>query len=191
MTANPLTDPSAATTPGTPRTVSMTPALNGGGIPRLTSYSVCDWTITSCPAYTSAKSSSKVLSMVSVKMKVPTTNATPIITDIAVSTRRSLCPKALFSVARSMSSPELLHTVDDRFRGRVGDLVHDAAVGKEDDPVGMRRRHWIMGDHHDRLAVVADRTAHETKQFGSRARIEVPRRLVGEDNGGVRDQGPG
>ena len=36
------------------------------------------------------------------------------------------------------------------------ELVDDAAVGEEHDPVGVRGRDRVVGDHHDRLAELVD-----------------------------------
>ena len=38
----------------------------------------------------------------------------------------------------------------------VAQLVDDPAVGEEEHPVGVRRRHRVVGDHHDRLPVLVD-----------------------------------
>ena len=48
------------------------------------------------------------------------------------------------------------------------ELVHDQAVGEEEDPVGDRGRVRVVGDHHDRLAVA------RRAQSRSSSRISLP-----------------
>ena len=56
--------------------------------------------------------------------------------------------------------------------------AYDAALG-------------IVGDHHDRLAVLAHGPAHEVEDLGAGPRVEVAGRLVGEDDVGAGVEGPG
>ena len=71
------------------------------------------------------------------------------------------------------------------------DLVDDAAVGEEDDPVGVAGRHRVVGHHHDGLAELAHGLPHEREDLGAGAAVEVPGRLVGEDDLGPAGEGPG
>ncbi len=76
---------------------------------------------------------------------------------------------------------------------RVGaaELVDDVAVGQEDHPVRVRRAVGVVGHHDDRLTEFGHRTAQEGQHLGRRVRVQVPGRLVGEDQIGPVDQGPG
>ena len=77
------------------------------------------------------------------------------------------------------------------FGRRLGHLVDDAAVTEEDHAVGVRRRVGVVGDHDDRLAVLADRPAEEVEDLGTGPGVEVSRRLVGEDDVGLGGHRPG
>ena len=68
--------------------------------------------------------------------------------------------------------------------GRGEQLVDDLAVVEEHDPIGVRRGVRIVGDHHDRLPVLADGAAHEVEDLGAGPGVEVAGRLVGEDHVG-------
>ena len=48
-----------------------------------------------------------------------------------------------------------------------------------------------MGDHHDGLAELAHRGAHERQDLGAGAGVEVAGRLVGEDDLRLRGEGAG
>ena len=71
------------------------------------------------------------------------------------------------------------------------DLVDDAAVGQEDDPVGVAGRARVVGHHDDGLAQLPDRPAHEVEDLGPGAAVEVAGGLVGEDDLRPPGQGPG
>src|SRR4051794_755562 len=94
-------------------------------------------------------------------------------------------------VSEYMSAPDPGHATRDGF-GRGGDeLVDEAAVGEDDDPVGVAGGSEVVGDHHDGLAELPHRAAHEGEDLGPAAAVEVAGRLVGEDDLGLADQGPG
>ena len=67
-------------------------------------------------------------------------------------------------------------------------LAHDLAVGEEQHAVRPRCRTRIVRDHDDRLAVLVDRAAQELEDLGSRLRVEVPGRLVREEDRRLRDE---
>ena len=71
------------------------------------------------------------------------------------------------------------------------DLVDDAAVGEEDDPVGVAGRARVVGDHDDGLAQLPHGPAHEVEDLGAGAAVEVAGGLVGEDDLRPPGQGPG
>ena len=48
-----------------------------------------------------------------------------------------------------------------------------------------------MGDHHDGLIEAVDRAAQDVEHAGARGRVEVARRLVGEDDGGASGERAG
>ena len=73
----------------------------------------------------------------------------------------------------------------------VGQLVDDVAVGQEDDPVGVGRPVGVVGHHDDRLAELGHRPPQERQHLGGGVRVEVAGGLVGEDEVGPVDQGPG
>ena len=70
-------------------------------------------------------------------------------------------------------------------------MVDDPPVGQEQDAVRDRGRPGVVGDHHDGLAHLVDRPPQEPEDLGAAARVEVPRRLVGEDDLGPARQRPG
>ena len=75
-------------------------------------------------------------------------------------------------------------------RGLGRDVVDDAAVAKEDDPVGPRGEMGVVGDD-DRgdaaLARIGDQLHHRLAV----RRVERPRRLVGKEQTAFADHGPG
>src|SRR5439155_11450767 len=126
---------------------------------------------------------SNVREIVSVRIIVPDMNATPSITARAVSAKRSLWASSpLIVTRRTVLLADVFHVVDDRLRGRVLELVDDLPVGKEDDAVGVTGGDGVVRDHHDRLTEVGDGLVHELEDLGTRLRVEVPGRLVGEDD---------
>ena len=74
-----------------------------------------------------------------------------------------------------------------------GRLEHpgDLPVGEQDDAVGMRRGHGVVGDHHDRVAVRVDDLAQEREHAAPGAGVERSGRLVGEHDLGPGDERPG
>src|SRR4051794_847090 len=123
----------------------------------------------------------------------PTTNATPSEMANVLISRRTLRASKLFQTARSTSVRRLGggHPGDDLLALRVAELVDDAAVGEEDDAVGVRGRDRVVRHHHHGLGVVVDTAAQELEDLGARATVEVARRLVGEDDLGPTHQGAG
>src|ERR671939_333224 len=102
-----------------------------------------------------------VFEIVSVSTKVPDTNATPSITAMPVSRKRTFLLQMPLSVTFHMAGAlraEALHLVEDV--------------------------------HHDRLAELVDRLAHEGQDLGARTLVEVAGGLVGEDDLRFAEQGP-
>src|SRR5690242_16337864 len=121
--------------------------------------------------------------MVSVRTIVPDMNATPSITARAVSANRSLWASSPLIVTRRMVLlAGVLDAIDDGLGRRALELVDDLAVGEEDDAIGVTGGDGVVRDHHDRLPQVGDCLAHELEYLGTRLRVEVPGRLVGEDD---------
>ena len=145
------------------------------------------------PSLAVAKSPSKVFPMVSVRIMVPAMKATPRTTARPVSTKRTLWAQRPLMVRLNMAIylPKLF--MRSRTDSAVGcvELVDDAAVGEEDDAVGVARRHGVVGDHHDRLAQLADGLAHEGEDLGAGAAVEVAGGLVGEHDLGPAGEGTG
>ena len=87
---------------------------------------------------------------------VPAMNATPRMTASAVSTKRSLCAASPLRVTFHIALlAQPAHLVEHGVGGRVAELVDDAAVGEEHDPVRVRGGDRVVRDHHDRLAELA------------------------------------
>src|SRR5437764_3930097 len=121
--------------------------------------------------------------MVSVRTIVPDMNATPSITARAVSANRSLWASSpLIVTRRTVLLADVFHVVDDCLGGRILELVHDLPVGEEDDAIGVAGGDGVVRDHHDRLAEISDGLAHELEDLGARLGVEVPGRLIGEDD---------
>src|SRR4051812_3503132 len=121
--------------------------------------------------------------MVSVNTSVPVMNATASMTASAVVSRRSLCAIKLLNVVLSMvSRSELLHPLEHSLRRRFQHLVDNPAVGQEDDALGVARRCGVVCDHDDGLSHVVHGTSHETEHLGTGVRVQVTRRLVGEND---------
>src|SRR4029078_6489003 len=92
----------------------------------------------------------KVFVIVSVSTNVPETNATPSITAMPVSRKRTFLLQMPLSVTFHMGSgAQALHLVEDRGGVGLEQLVDDRAVGEEHDAVGVARRVGVVGDHHD------------------------------------------
>src|SRR6478672_1107288 len=118
------------------------------------------------------------------KTSEPTTKATPrAIANVLIS-RRTLRASRLLHTARSTSVHRLGggHPRDDLLALGVVQLVDDAAVGQEDDAVGVRRRHRVVRHHDHGLGMVVDAASQELEDLGTGPAVEVAGRLVGEDD---------
>src|SRR6478735_5136426 len=110
-----------------------------------------------------------------VKTIEPATNATPRTIAKAESSRRSLRAKRLRQVTRhtsvalagrgGLAGGELLHLVQHLLTVGPTELVDDLAVGEEDHPIGVRRRHRVVGHHHDGLAAVVHARAEQAQHL--------------------------
>ena len=89
------------------------------------------------------------------------------------------------------SLPEPLHPLQYGFCRRLVHLVHDLPVGQEHDPVRVARGDGVVGDHDDGLAHLVHGPAHEAEHLRARPRVEVPGRLIGEDDLRAAGQRPG
>src|SRR6476619_730689 len=137
---------------------------------------------------------------VSVNTRDPATKATPSRTAKALMNSRSLRASRLFQVALSISGTrpggpvgllETLHALEDPVGSGPAHLVDHAAVGEEDDPVGVARGTWVVGHHDDGLAEGVDALAEEPEDLRPRGRVEVSGGLVGEDDLRPAHQRPG
>src|SRR6478735_6726686 len=205
-TPNALTLPSTRAAPGTSRSFStrLPGRVTVEGAP---SAVVPPSGRTTTSPTVEAKSAVKLRLRVSEKISEPATNATPSTIANVLSSSRTLRPSRLLRAvliirgprgsvgcrsgageARSFvgwSSRVLGHPVHDLehlLAGRRAQLVDHATVGEEDDPVGVGRRHRVVGDHHDRLPVLVDAATQQLEHLGTGARVEVAGRLVGEDD---------
>src|SRR3954452_11961242 len=114
----------------------------------------------------------KVLEMVSVSTNVPDTNATPNITAMPVSRKRTFLAQIPLSVTFHMElGAQALHLVEHGVGVGCEELVDDRAVGEEHHPVGVSRGDGVVRDHHDGLAELVDRLAHEGQDLRARSRI--------------------
>ena len=145
-----------------------------------------------------AKSAVKLRLSMSEKTSEPQTNATPSTIANVLISRRTLRASRLFQAARntrqSLASTAVGHPghhLEDLLAVGVAHLVDDLAVGEEDDAVGVRRGDRVVGDHHDRLAVVVDAAPQQLEHLRAGAGVEVAGRLVGEDDPRPADQRPG
>ena len=70
---------------------------------------------------------------------------------------------------------------DDRAVGAPRDaLVADPAVADVDDAVGAVRRRGVVADHERRASLLAGQLGDQVEHLARRCRIELPRRLVGD-----------
>src|SRR5271165_1048567 len=134
---------------------------------------------------------SNVLCRVSVRTNVPAMNVTPSTMASAVSARRSLWARSPLMVTRHTSGAHRSDVLEDRVGRRRGEVVDDLAVAQKNDPVGVGRAMGVVGDHDDGLAEFGDRPTQEGQHLGRGVRVEVARGLIGEDEVGPVDQGPG
>ena len=117
---------------------------------------------------------------VSVSTSAPETAITPSTTARADDSMRSLCDSRLFIVALTITTlprrgwapvravaggVKMLEPIQDLLGGRLLDLPDDAAVREEQHPVGVRGSLRVVGDHHDRLSMVANRVAEEAEDL--------------------------
>src|SRR2546430_9701048 len=110
----------------------------------------------------SVKRPSNVFEMVAVSTKVPDTNATPSMTAMPVSRKRTFFDQIPLRVTfHTRSGAQTLHLVEHGVGVRVVELVDDRAVGQEDHTIRVGRGDRVVGDHHDGLAETVDRLAHE------------------------------
>src|SRR4029077_3374768 len=147
------------------------------------------WTVTATPAFAVAKMLVKVAVLVSVRMNVRATNDTPRITAMVVSASRSLCDSRLRRLMPNMrqrrirgSVTEMAHDVEHAIRRRSVHLADDATIGEEHNAIRVRRGERIVGHHDDRLPQLRDGVPEKVEEIGARTRVEVARRLVGEDD---------
>src|SRR5689334_5497720 len=100
-------------------------------------------------------------------MNVPVMNDTPSTMATSVDTILRLCSQRERSVTLRTGSevPERLHAVDDLRGAGLEELADDVAVGQEEHPVGVGRRHRVVGDHHDGLAQLANCLSHEAQDL--------------------------
>jgi hypothetical protein len=66
--------------------------------------------------------------------------------------------------------------------GRRGQLTHEAAVGKKQDPVGIRGSHRVVRHYHHGLAQPVHDLPEQTEDLSAGAGVQRPGRLVGEDH---------
>jgi len=74
---------------------------------------------------------------------------------------------------------------------RVQRIGRDASVDEADMALGVGGDIFIMGDKHDGDAALFIELAEQFHQITASRRIEIAGRLVGEDDGGIGDQGAG
>jgi hypothetical protein len=89
------------------------------------------------------------------------------------------------------SRPERLEVVQHAFGRWTRHLVEDATIDQEHDPLRVTRGSRIVRDHDDGLTELVHGLTHEREHFGTGVRIEVPGRLVGEDDLWLGCQGAG
>src|SRR6266508_668894 len=148
-------------------------------------------TTTSVPAAVSENRSSKLAAIVSPRTTVPTRKATPITTATAVLASRRRRAQSDCQLRWITSVSELLHPLQDALGGWIVHCVDHAAVGQEDDRVRVPGRDRIVRHHGDALAELVDSTPQESEDLGAGPRVEVARRLVGENDVWPRGERPG
>ena len=119
----------------------------------------------------------------SVKTRVPAIRLTPRSTANTVLSILRLRATSSLSVSANIVQPPIVRIwFEDGVGGRVVDVGDDPTVGEEHRPVGIGRGDRVVGDHHDRLAELADGDPHERQHLAAAVRVEVAGRLVGEDD---------
>ena len=183
--------PSAASTPGTARTFSSVPGGSGWVRPPKSPSTGClAVTSTSTPFDTRSNRSVNDALMVSVKMNVPDTKATPMTTAKPVSAVRSLRANSPRIDIRSIYATCFIRSSRSS-ADSAGAVVDDGAVAQHHHPVGGGRGARVVRDHDHGLAELVDRAAQQPEHLGGGLGVEVAGRLVGEDHGGARDQRAG
>src|SRR3954454_9936226 len=140
--------PAAMRTPVTFFTFGSRAAPTVGVSPLSCSTTSFALTTTLVPFSESLKISSKAAKVVSVRMYVPATKATPITTARVVAIARALRAQRLLR-ARLVN---LLHQLDYLVRRAGGGVVDETTVAKSDQAVRVCRCGWVVGDHDHRLA---------------------------------------
>src|SRR5918998_2687038 len=141
--------------------------------------------------------------MVSDRVRTPKTMPTPSTMPTAVSrvrcalTRRfrRLRPEKRRSFTLPLPSAlglrlQRLDTLQDFILIGVPGLVHHVTVGEEDGPVGGGGGTRVVGHHEYGLIEAGRRLLEQPEHLAPGPRVQVPRRLVGEDDVGAFDQGP-
>src|SRR5688572_11469653 len=164
--------PSAFATPGTARTVSSTEAGTGSRTAEMSSTVSTERTSRSTLAVSSVNRLSNVALRLSARMNDPETNATEATIAIPIAIARPIRARSERRASLGMTlirlATDLLHAVDDLVDGRLRHVVHDLAVGEEHDAVGVGGSVGVVRHHHDRLAEIVDRVAHELQDVGAR-----------------------
>src|SRR3954454_8553684 len=183
--------PSATLTPGVAFTLSSTDAGIVGGVEKSAFTAWWDSSSTSTPCLVRSNRFLNDSLIVSVNTSVPTTNATPMTTAKPVRTDRSLRVSRPRSATR-VTSGHRLHQVEHALGVLAAAVVDHLAVAEHHDPVGHCGRRGIVGDHDHRLAELVHGLAQQPQDLLGGVRVEVARRLVGEQDGrpvheGARD----
>ena len=101
-------------------------------------------------------------------------------------------PRALRTARRSIAQPPKCARRFGDFVG-AGDIDRPGhpPIGEQHDPVGVRPRHRVVGDHHHRAPVLVDDLAEQAEHLMSGTGVQRSGWLVGEYHLGPGDQGPG
>src|SRR5436309_15777699 len=157
--------PAASDTWESPRTrVSSDPDSDGGALRLPLSLPVpialLPVITASACAYARVNTVENAALIVSVRMYVPLTIATPRTIAIAVNAALSFRPSSPFRATRVTTagrpSLERSHHLEDLGGASSGQLLDDQAIREEQDPIGDRGGARLMGDHHDRLLILLD-----------------------------------
>src|SRR3546814_10085991 len=107
---------------------------------------------------------------------------------MAVARRRRLRLQAPVRIVWSTSATHALHPVEHPLGGGSREAVHEPAVGEEEGGVGPGCSGGIVGHHHDGLAEAVGGLSQEAQHLGAGSRVEVARRLVGEEHLGRSEE---
>ncbi len=121
---------------------------------------------------------------------MPLIIATPSMIASAVSIARSFRPARPLRATLIIGRPSSFIAVEHVGRGRPAQILDDEAVGEEEDAVGHGGCARLVRDHQGRLAVAVDRVAQQGQDLLARVRVEVARRLVGEQHRRPVDERP-